>query len=227
MWCISAIRVTQKCYLHKDGQRCEIAVSRLEKDLGIWVLDNLKWSIQCSKAAEKAMSVLGMIKRIFPYLNREGFILLYNTYVRAHLEYCVQVWNPYRKEDILCLEKVQRWATKMIYELKQLGYDKRLHRLGLYTLQYRRRGDLIETYKMLTGRENINASVFIKRPTCASLRGNSMKLYKPGFKKTCRQNFFSQRVVDDWNSLPDEIVTAESLNSFKKRLNEHCLRNGH
>ena len=90
-----------KYYLHKDGQRCEIAISRLEKDLGIWVSDDLKWRIQCSKAAKKAMSVLGMKKRAFSYLDREGFILFYNTYVRAHLEYCVQVWNPYRKEDIL------------------------------------------------------------------------------------------------------------------------------
>ena len=54
-----------------------------------------------------------------------------------------------------------------------------------------------------------------------------MKLYKPGFKKLCRSTFFSQRVVDDWNSLPDEVMTAESLNSFKKGLDEHCLRNGH
>ena len=79
---------------------------------------------------------------------------------------------------------------------------------------------------MLTGSENIDASVFFRRATYTSLRGNSMKLYKPGFKKTCRQNFFSQRVVDDWNSLLDEVVTAGSLNSCKKRLDEHCLRNG-
>ena len=46
-----------KYYLHNDGQGCEIAVSRLEKDLGIWVSDDLKWRIQCCKAAEKAMSV--------------------------------------------------------------------------------------------------------------------------------------------------------------------------
>ena len=31
-----------KYYLHKDVQRCEIAVSRLEKDLRIWVSDYLK-----------------------------------------------------------------------------------------------------------------------------------------------------------------------------------------
>ena len=190
--------------------------------------DDLKWSTQCSKVTKKAMSVLGMVKRTFPYLDREGFILLYNTKVRAHLEYCAQVWNRYRKEDILCLEKVQRRATKMVNELKHLEYDERLHRLGLYTLQYRRRrGDLIETYKMLTGRKNIDASVFFRKATYISFRGNNIKLYNPGFKKTCRQNFFSQRVVDDLNDLPNEVVTTELLNSFKKRLDEHCLRNGH
>ena len=91
------------------------------------------------QGSQKTISVLGLIKRTFPYLDREGFILLYNNYLRAYLEYCVQVWNPYRKEDILCLEKVQRRATKMVYELKHLEYDERLHRLSLYTLQYRRR----------------------------------------------------------------------------------------
>ena len=80
---------------------------------------------------------------------------------------------------------------------------------------------------MLTVRENIDASVFFRKATYTSLRGNSMKLYKPGFKKTCRQNFFIQSRVDDWNGLPDELVTAGSLNSFKKRLDEHYLRNGH
>ena len=61
---------------------------------------------------------------------------------------------------------------------------------------------------MLTGRENIDASVFFRKATYTSLRGSSMKLYKPGFKKTCRQNFFSQRVMDDWNGLLDKVMTA-------------------
>ena len=72
----------------------------MERDLGIWVSDDLKWSNQCSKSAAKAMSVLGMIKRTFPYLDNEGFILLYSTYVRPDLEYCVQVWAPYNVSDI-------------------------------------------------------------------------------------------------------------------------------
>ena len=33
---------------------------------------------------------------------------MYNTYERAHLEYCVQVWNPYRKEDIMPREGTEK-----------------------------------------------------------------------------------------------------------------------
>ena len=100
--------------------------------------------------------------------------------------------------------------------MKHIEYDERLRRLGLYVLQYRRkRGDLIKRYKMLTGRENVDASVFFRKATYTGLIGNIMRLYKPGFKKTCRQNFFCQRVVDDWNGLPDKVMTDGLLDSFK------------
>jgi uncharacterized protein YoxC len=35
-----------------------------------------------------------------------------------------------------------------------------------------------------------------------------------------RQHFFSLRVTDMWNSLPDSIVAAPRMNAFKNRLNE-------
>jgi hypothetical protein len=35
---------------------------------------------------------------------------------------------------------------------------------------------------------------------------------------TLRQHFFTSRVTDSWNSLPDAVVEAQSLNSFKNRL---------
>jgi len=65
------------------------------------------------------MQVLGIIKRNFVMNNGEDFRLLFNGYVRPHLEYCVQVLSPYLKKDIECLEKVQRRATKLIMGLKK------------------------------------------------------------------------------------------------------------
>jgi len=63
-----------------------------ETDLGITVASILKPSSQCAKAAAKAMQVLGLIKRNFVLNDEEDFHLLFNDFVRPHLEYCMSVW---------------------------------------------------------------------------------------------------------------------------------------
>ena len=37
-------------------------------------------------------------------------------------------------------------------------------------------------------------------------------------KGEIRKNFWSQRVVDPWNSLPSEVKEADSFNNFKNGL---------
>ncbi len=36
-----------------------------------------------------------------------------------------------------------------------------------------------------------------------------------------RANFFTARVVDMWNSLPEDVVSAPSVDAFKARLDKH------
>ena len=100
-------------YLQKDNKRWEVAESEVERDLGIRVSNDLKWETQCKKAATQAMSVL-VIRRTFHFVDVDGFKLLYNVYIRPHLEFCVQAWSRYFKKGIDCMEKVQRRATKMV-----------------------------------------------------------------------------------------------------------------
>ena len=69
-----------------------------ERHLGVEVSNSLKPSLQCTKAAAKAMQVLGIIKRNFVMNDEEDFRLLFNGYLRPHLEYCVHVWSPYLKK---------------------------------------------------------------------------------------------------------------------------------
>ena len=52
-------------------------------------------------------------------------------------------------------------------------------------------------------------------------RGHSKKIFKQRFEKESRKFVFSQRVVDDWNSLTENIVSSESLNIFKSRLDKY------
>ena len=158
----------------------------------------------------------------------ESNLIIYKTYMRPHLEYCIQVWSLHLATDILCLEKIQRAATKIVPGLKKLAYGDRLKRLGLTTLETRRkRGDLIETYKILTGKENIESNKFFWLSDNAhNLRGHSMKISVKRSRLNVRKFSFSQRVVPQWNSLAENVVTAPWANTFKHRLDKHWTNMG-
>ena len=71
-------------------------------------------------------------------------IPLHKAIFRTHLECCIQAWIPYRKKDIDILEQIQRRATNIIQELRDLSYKERLKERGLTTLDTKRsRGDHI------------------------------------------------------------------------------------
>jgi len=121
-----------------------------EKDLVVWTLSSLVFSLHCNKTAACATKVLGMLKRTFTRITKELFVFLYKTYVRPHLENCVQLWCPYLAKDIDTLERVQRQETKLVSVLADLPYEERLKELGIYSLYCRKQhGDLIETFKIL------------------------------------------------------------------------------
>ena len=83
--------------------------------------------------------------------------------------------------------------------------------------QHCTRGDMIECYKYTSGIYGVPDGL-LERDTESKTRGHSKKLKKPRVESTCRRTFFSQRIVNAWNSLPETVVSAPTLNSFKSRL---------
>ena len=72
---------------------------------------------------------------------------------------------------IKLIEGVQRRATKLVPQLKEMNYDDRLEALGLQRLVDRRiRGDMIETYKIMTGKGKLDRRRLF---TMATLRSRS------------------------------------------------------
>ena len=211
-----------------SGDRINLETTTEEKDVGVWLANNLKPSYHCGKAAKKAMSSLGLVKRTFKYIDLHSLPKLYNSYVRPHLEYCVQAWCPYLKKDIAELEKVQRRATKLVPSLRNLPYEDRLRSLNMYSLFCRRvRGDLIEAYKLMTGKEKVDSSQFFLPATVKSTRGHAMKLFRSQSKLLVRNQFFSQRVVPHWNALPEQVVGAKTITDFKNKLDSHWKSTGY
>ena len=85
---------------------------------------------------------------------------------------------------------------------------------------YRRaRGDMIEVYKYLHGKYNVE-EVPLLLDEIRVTRGHSRRLKKERVQTRQRRNHFRHRTVNRWNSLTEEVVSAPSLNSFKSRLDE-------
>jgi hypothetical protein len=80
---------------------------------------------------------------------------------------------------------------------------------------------MIQVFKLLKGMERINPDVFFTRSTYGTTRGHEYKLYKPDVKHVFRQHFFSQRIIDTWNGLPQEIVQQPTILKFKIALEDH------
>jgi ribonuclease P/MRP protein subunit RPP40 len=198
--------------------------SSVEKDLGVFVDNQLSFSKHIQEAISKTNRLLGVIRRTYKFLDEVSWNLLYKGLVRPKLEYGVTVWSPRLQRDIDGIENIQRRATKMIPGFKDLSYEERLQRLRLPTLVYRRlRGDMIEVFKYMNNYYDVQVDGIFKRAISTRTRGHSKKIFKQSSNRPLRSHFFSQRVVDRWNNLPETVVEAPSLNAFKNRLDSHWV----
>ena len=201
---------------HMEGNVLE--TTKEEKDLGVYWTDDLKPKKQIRECVTKAYIALNKIRKTFSFMNKDIFLMLYKTFVRPLLEYCQTVWSPYLTGDMEMLESVQRRATKIVPEIKDLTYEERLSYLGLFKLSDRRlRGDMIFMYKMINGMVDLNFSdFFVYSQNPHGTRGHNQKIQlgvKP--QTNMRKNFFTNRCVIPWNQLPTAINDAKTIKGFK------------
>ena len=211
-----------------EGKVLETTIA--EKDIGVMVQDNLKPSLHCAKVAAKANGVLGQLSRAVLYRDSTTFIRLYLVYVRPILEYCIQAVGPYTAAVKLCLERVQMRAVKMVTDIGGGSYTDKLTRLKLTSLEERRwRGDMIQTWRIMTGKDMVKVETWFdlesdrKRQGATTTRNASQHhaIRPRDYQHEDRGKFFSNRVVKDYNSLPDHVKQASNINSFKNSLDRH------
>ena len=96
-----------------------------------------------------------------------------------------------------------------------LPYRERLQKLKLTTLVERRaRGDLIEAYKIISGSVNYGSSLF-------KLSRSGVNIVSTSDVNKGHKDFFKERVIHLWNSLPLFVKISRTVEQFKINLDKH------
>ncbi len=147
------------------------------------------------------------------------FLFLCKVFIRPHLEYAIQASSPIISRDFQALESVEKRAVKFVKGLRNVPYETALQRMRLFYLVRRRiRGDLICMYKIMHGLLDFPCDTAFAAPAHIGLRGHTLKVHEQRCKTRRHQRAFCIRVVSYWNTLPEEIVNASSVEAFKRRL---------
>ena len=191
------------------------------KDLGVIVDSRLSFNAHINHIVARAFTRANLIHKCFTSRDAATLWRAFTVYVRPMLEYATCVWSPHGVGQVNRIESVQRKFTKRLPGYDSLDYKSRLMRLHADSLELRRlRYDLIYTYnKIVFGLVNGTANDLFMLTSLihsSGTRGHAYKLFPHCNRVDLCKYFFSQRIIDTWNSLPARPNDFSSLARFKR-----------
>ena len=199
----------------------DLKLSSNEKILGINIDENLVWNGHYQYISKKIASSLWLLSQIKSFLSVDDKLLFYNAYIRPHLEYCSVIWGNSTNVNIQKMTKLQRRACKLILgdeythldeardNLKILSFDEIVF-LNKAKIMYKVANNIAPSYLI-----NLFQMRSASNDTITSLRSVTNKNFLiPKPKLNLFKNSLSYSGAIIWNSIPLEIKTSKSLDSF-------------
>ena len=213
-------------YVIKEGNEYTMLNKTIcEKDLGVFIDNKLNFKDHIIKQVKKARCTAGVIHRNITNKTADIMVPLFKSMVRPIVEYANPIWSPCLKQDIKTIENIQKHFTKKIYGMRRKSYHERLKLLKLPSLEYRRlRGDMIEVYKILHGiydPKTTDKLLTLLPEVSITRKTNNLNLLKKRTNHNPFQNFFTNRINNTWNALPNDVVNAMNVNSFKNKIDAY------
>jgi hypothetical protein len=197
----------QPCRYILHGQ--ELQESDAAKYLGLTLTSDLKWNKHINNITKKANSILGLIRRNLRIGSKTIKTQAYQALVRPHLEYASTVWDPHTQANIKRLEMVQ---------LGQLDWESLAIR--------RRNARLCMMFKMTHGLAMVPLEQYLTQGYRGTRGSHTCKFTTIATRNDIYKYSFLPRTIVDWNSLPPNLVTSPSLESFRAGLNTLASEDG-
>ena len=114
---VQHLRQSNRQAVYKMGS-VELQTTPVERDLGVFTDDTLKFCDHVCYAVNKASRLLGLIRFTFSCVDEETLPRLFTTLVRPHLMYGYIIWHPRYRIDKLPIEKIQIRTTNIYHMWK-------------------------------------------------------------------------------------------------------------
>ena len=183
------------------------------KYLGVLLTSDLSWNEHIARICSKTRKLIGLFYRRFHHCSPELLLTLYKSFIRPHLEYAPQVWDPHLVKDIDLLEKTQKFALRVCCKDWSAPYCDLLDRCQISSLSSRRRtAKLCHLYKVIYRLADCENAPVAHRALQYSCRRSNQAQIQTLFAQSSQYQFsFYPHSISLWNSL---VINNESLSSL-------------
>ena len=199
-----------------------------EKYLGVYIQIRLNWSQHTNYLCQDSYKKLGMLKRVFSNCDTSIKENLYNQLIRSKIDYASSVWDPYTLTSQRKLEKVQKRAYRFICKSDIPNYTFFIESHKILALhQLRKWNRLCMLFKIINNKVDIEFenNLTWALPSGRKLRKkNNYQLSQNLIRIDILKFSFYPRTINEWNKLPNSVVSAPSFSIFKLKLYEHLLK---
>ena len=208
------------------------------KNLGVWFDSDFSFSCHVRNTCKASFVHIRDLKRLRGYLTREAAFLAANALVGSRLDYCNSLFRGLSALDIRRLQCVQNSLARIVANTtkyshitpvrKSLHWLPVLHRsvfkTALLVYKFLHSGHpkyfepfLKPRHSVYRTRRSQSDGVLLEVPHCASIY-KSKKHFGLSFA------YDAPRI---WNDLPDDVRSAKSLSSFRKKLKTYLFENAY
>ena len=205
-------------------QNVDIPSINVHKHLGLYISNDCTWHMHIDHIRNKAWHSLNNLRSFKYLLDRRSLEIAYISFVRPILEYADSIWDNCTQTEKRELEQIQYEAARIVSGCSKLvSLHDLLTEIGWETLEMRRcKHKLVLFYKMINGlAPQYLSSIVPQRRTIASTYNlrNQGDFEIPLTRTNLYSNSFIPSVIGEWNALPEQVRTANTLSSFKYYLN--------
>ena len=187
------------------------------KLLGVTLDYKLNFDPHISNLCKKAAAQLNVLKRLKSFIGFAEKEVLVQSFVYSNFNYCPLVWYFSSPESLQKIERIQERALRFLYNDHKSSYDDLPTRSKKCTMQVARQRTLcIEIFKTIRNlnppsMHSIFSSRILKHP---SRNPKNLKHFRPN-QVTFGSKSLKAIGPQIWNCLPNELKSADNLNSFK------------